>query len=251
MTATLAKSGTKLGSAEKQEDPPSSLNLNTWNSRPTLYRHRSLVKKPTVSASALSGDPSLQHSAVVKPTQAETDNSPELSKVAADQPRASVNADAAFLTSAEISQGDDRAGEVFPEINDRQSPGPNGRNRQQEEVIQPMIVVADPLVESRRSVLSDRFKSKRPFDIFSPTDPAAQSFVDLVLAQGLPQLIQHPEGQSVQPLSKKRKLFTITEANLAEAEAEILAEPDRFWSDPWVGGLNGGHSPGLFPECNA
>ncbi|KAL3679236.1 hypothetical protein R1sor_022192 [Riccia sorocarpa] len=217
--------GTKLGSAEKQEDPPSLSNLNTWNSRPTLYRHRNLVKKPVATALAVSGDPSHHHLTEVKLPQAGAENSPELSTLVADQPRASVNADAAFLTTAEISREDDRHDEGFSEMNDRQSTRPNVRSKQQEEVIQPMIVVSGPLVESRHFVHIDRVKQKRPFDIFSPIDPAAQSFVDLVLAQGLPQSIQLPEGRSDQPLSKKRKLFTITEADLAEAEAEILAEP--------------------------
>ncbi|KAL3683302.1 hypothetical protein R1sor_001324 [Riccia sorocarpa] len=77
-------------------------------------------------------------------------------------------------------------------------------------------------VESRRLVHLARSKSKRPFDDFSTLQGLSNSsFTNLVLAHGVPRQIQ---DQEISPLAKRLKPFTVSEAALAEEEAELAAE---------------------------
>ncbi|KAL3684579.1 hypothetical protein R1sor_002601 [Riccia sorocarpa] len=79
-----------------------------------------------------------------------------------------------------------------------------------------------PQVESRRLVHLARSKSKRPFEDFSALQGQNNSsFINLVLAQGAPGLIQELE---ISPPAKKHKPFTVSEAALAEEEAELAVE---------------------------
>ncbi|KAL3699926.1 hypothetical protein R1sor_017948 [Riccia sorocarpa] len=131
-------------------------------------------------------DTSLPQPALVKPLQPTAKGPPEKPAFVPQQSQSSEDADTALLATLTISQQADQVGGSFvaSDTIDRQLSRPNHiHTRQQEDAIQPMIIVSDP--------------------------------------PGLPQSILPPTDQ---PLSKKRKSFTVSEADLAEAEAEIHAE---------------------------